>query len=101
MKIDDILTLVNAGFTKADILAFAAGQKPEAVPETPEPEQPEPEPAPEPAAPEPNNELKDALADVQKTLASMQKANLQNAAQPAGANKPQTAEDVWRDFFEG
>lgn len=100
MKIDDILTLVNAGFTKADILAFAAGQKPEEQTATPEPQQPDPEPAPEPAATEPNNELKDALDDVKKTLALMQKANLQNASQPAGANQRQTTEDVWKNFFE-
>lgn len=100
MKIEDILTLVNAGFTKADILAFAAGQKPEETTETPEPQQPEPEPAPAPAAQEPNNELKDALNDVKKTLALMQQANLQNASQPSGANRQQTPEDVWKDFFE-
>ena len=100
MKIDDILTLVNAGFTKADILAFAAGQAPEEKPATTEPQQPEPEPAPEPAAPEPNNELKDALDDVKKTLALMQKANLQAASQPSGANQKQTTEDVWKNFFE-
>lgn len=101
MKIEDILTLVNAGFTKADILAFAAGQKPEAQPADPEPDQPEPDPAPAPAAPEPNTELKDALDDVKKTLALMQMANLQNASQPSGANSKQTVEDVWKNFFEG
>lgn len=101
MKINDILTLVNAGFTKADILAFAAGQKPEEKTETPEPQQPEPEPAPAPAAQEPNNELKDALNDVKKTIALMQQANLQNASQPSGANSKQTVEDVWKNFFEG
>jgi len=100
MKIDDIISLVNAGFTKADILAFAAGQKPEEQTETPEPQQPEPEPVPEPAAPEPNNELKDALNDVKKTIALMQQANLQNASQPSGANRTQTVEDVWKNFFE-
>lgn len=89
MKIDDIISLVNAGFTKADILAFAAGQTPEEQTETPEP-----------AAPEPNNELKDALNDVKKTLALMQQANLQNASQPSGATRTQTVEDVWKNFFE-
>lgn len=99
MKIDDILSLVNAGFTKADILAFAAGQTPE-EPVTQEPTQPEPEPAPEPAVQEPNEEIKTALDDVKKTLALMQKANLQNASQPEGANRQQTTEDVWKNFFE-
>lgn len=98
MKIDDILTLVNAGFTKADILAFAAGQKPEEQPATPEPQQPEPEPAPEPVQQDPG--IKEALDDVKKTLALMQKANLQNASQPEGANSRQTTEDVWKNFFE-
>lgn len=102
MKIDDILTLVNAGFTKADILAFAAGtqqaqQEPEPVQQDPEPEQTEPEP--EPVQQDPG--IKEALDDVKKTLALMQKANLQNASQPEGANQKQTPEDVWKNFFEG
>lgn len=99
MKIDDILTLVNAGFTKADILAFAAGtqptqQEPEPVQQDPEPTQQEPEPVQQDPG------IKEALDDVKKTLALMQKANLQNASQPEGANSKQTPEDVWKNFFE-
>lgn len=99
MKIDDILTLVNAGFTKADILAFAAGtqpaqQEPESVQQDPEPTQQEPEPVQQDPG------IKEALDDVKKTLALMQKANLQNASQPEGANSKQTPEDVWKNFFE-
>lgn len=99
MKIDDILTLVNAGFTKADILAFAAGtqqaqQEPEPVQQDPEPTQQEPEPVQQDPG------IKEALDDVKKTLALMQKANLQNASQPEGANRKQTPEDVWKNFFE-
>lgn len=99
MKIDDILTLVNAGFTKADILAFAAGtqqtqQEPEPVQQDPEPTQQEPEPVQQDPG------IKEALDDVKKTLALMQRANLQNASQPEGANSKQTTEDVWKNFFE-
>ena len=99
MNIDDILTLVNAGFTKADILAFAAGtqptqQEPEPVQQDPEPTQQEPEPVQQDPG------IKEALDDVKKTLALMQKANLQNASQPTGANQKQTPEDVWKNFFE-
>ena len=54
MKIDDILTLVNAGFTKADILAFAAGTQP--AQQEPEPVQQDPG-------------FKEALDDVKYTLA--------------------------------
>lgn len=99
MKIDDILTLVNAGFTKADILAFAAGTQP--TQQEPEPEQQDPEPTqqePEPVQQDPG--IKEALDDVKKTLALMQRANLQNASQPEGANSKQTTEDVWKNFFE-
>lgn len=107
MKIDDILTLVNAGFTKADIMAFAAGQGPQQ--EAQEGQQSEQE---QPAQQEeqqehkqehqqdPNAELMTALADVKKTLSLMQQANLQNDKQPDGANKQQTSEDVWKNFFE-
>lgn len=99
MKIDDILTLVNVGFTKADILAFAAGTQP--TQQEPDPEQQDPEPSqqePEPVQQDPG--IKEALDDVKKTLALMQKANLQNASQPTGANSKQTTEDVWKNFFE-
>ena len=45
MKIDDLLTLINAGYTKADIeqLLISANQQPE---QQPQPEQPEQQPQP-------------------------------------------------------
>lgn len=46
MKLNDIMTLLQAGYTKAEIDAMASDQEP-AEPQAPS--DPEPEPAPEPA----------------------------------------------------
>lgn len=51
MKLDEVLKLIDAGYTKEDIQAFESETPAPAEP-TPAPE-PTPEPAPEPAAPEP------------------------------------------------
>lgn len=103
MNIDDILTLVNAGFTKADIMAFAAGQGPQQEAQEgqqSEQEQPAQQEEQQEHQQDPNAEIKTELADVKKTLSLMQQANLQNDKQPDGANKQQTSEDVWKNFFE-
>lgn len=99
MKIDDVLKLVDAGFTRADILALAAGQVDHI--ETQEPQKQEPQEQ----EPEPEQDQKDTtreeLQTIKAQISAMQRANLQSAAQPDGANKKQTSEDVWKEFFEG
>ena len=62
MKIDEILTLVNAGYTKDEISAFEA-------------KEPTPEPSPEPS-PEPNPEpkLEPNVFDYDKFAAALVKA---------------------------
>lgn len=108
MKIDDVLRLVDAGFSKADIIALASGQVTPISPQDPQvndkPTQPDPGPEPEPAKdPEPAQEPSANNREMQQIkaqIAALQQANLQAASQPDGANKQQTAEDVWKDFFE-
>lgn len=110
MKIEDVLRLVDAGFSKADIIALASGQVTQISPqdsqtiETQTPPAPGPEPEqvsePEPAPAEDQTQTQQQIRQMQAQIAAMQRANLQSAQQPEGANKPQTPEDVWKDFFE-
>ena len=65
----------------------------------PEPQQQQ-QPTPEPQQTQ-NAELSADIADIKLQLNALQKSNLLAASQPAGANKKETMEDVWKDFFEG
>ena len=65
MKLEDILTLVNAGFTAEMITGFAKSEtKPEPAPA------PAPAPAPEPAPADPDSEL----SEITKRLDDLTKA---------------------------
>ena len=80
MKYTEVLALINAGYTKAEIDAMTA---PEPQPITPEPEAP----APEPAAPEPQENsmlamLQEMIQQNQNMLQAMQAANIRAARQP-------------------
>lgn len=99
MKIDDVMKLVNAGFSKDEIIKyFGDDSSPEATPE-PEPEAtPEPAPAPkatpEPApAPDAMKEVLDSFLDSFKTVIKDI-----NAANIAGSSMPdhhhESAEEV-------
>ena len=94
MKLSDVIALIGAGYTKAEIEAFDAmdgGEqpKPEAPqPEQPKPEEPQPE-APKPEAPKPDNsELLTAINGLTKAL---QLGNIRNTPQP---NEKATDESV-------
>ena len=81
MKIEELIELVKAGYTKEEIKALTA--PPAAEPE-PEPAEPEPEPEkPAPAAgPDPfkfENELKEIRASIAEMVKNFQTANVQNA----------------------
>lgn len=99
MNTSDIMKLVNAGFTKAEIQAMAAIDSPDPAPApasdpAPVPD-PEPAPAPDPA-PAPADPAGDAIskltAEVTRLTALVQKANLLNSEQPE--LKRETPEDV-------
>lgn len=99
MKMNDLMKLVNAGFTKAEIMALAGAEK-----EAPEPVKapdPEPEPVkaldPEPVKPEPEvDPASDAIAkltaQVTQLTTIVQQSNLLRAEQPN--INPETAEDI-------
>ena len=97
MNTENILKLVDAGFTKEEILALAGTAQPkEAEPPKDEPaSQPEPEPEPEkkPAQPDPNEErYNELLAAMQKLTGAIQASNIQNSS---NREEPQlSAEDI-------
>lgn len=112
MKIDDVITLLNAGYTREEIqqmegvgsdFSHASG------PTDPEPAQPEPEPATDPA-PDPNRmpgaDLAEAFDQAISRMNSMfdeklkqiQTANLQAARQPE--DKTRTVDDIIGDIIK-
>lgn len=94
MNTQDVLKLVNAGFSKNEILALAGMEpKPEPAPE-PEPV-PEPAPEPKPAAPEPapeQSQIDKLTEQVSRLTDLVHKSNLLAMQQPEV--KPESAEDV-------
>ena len=99
MNFSEIKQLLDAGFTRDDILTLA-GAAPEPAP-APEPEpapapEPEPEPAPAPAD-DAIKALTASVAALSKTVTDMQKANAKAAE--GGKAEPMTADDVIKSFF--
>ena len=92
MNANDILTLLKAGYTKAEIDAMNAPQpdpqpQPQPQPDPqpqPQPQpDPQPQPQPQPTAQDPSAQLAAVLASMQETLKQMQAANI------AGSNNPE------------
>lgn len=96
MKLSDVIALIGAGYTKAEIEALEnmdSANKPEVEtisdpqPEAPKPEAPKPEP-PQPEAPKPDNsELLTAINGLTKAL---QLGNIRNTPQPNEKSTPES-----------
>lgn len=85
MTFDQLMKLLDAGFTKAEIMALNGTPTPAPQPE-PEPEpapapQPEPEPQPEPA-PAPQNDQAAILAKLEELNQTIIRSNINNSRQP-------------------
>ena len=101
MKATEILQLINAGYTKAEIEAMELPETAAAPDPTPAPEpvteaEPAPvkeEPKPEPVKPNPvNPEIQALTKQINDLVSAIQKSNLLNTNQP---NIPaETAEDI-------
>lgn len=82
MKVSDIITLIQAGYTKEEIELLEKMEDPatpSAKTEAPKPEEPKPE-EPKPEIEQPNNDkLLDAIAGLTKAL---QVSNIRNTPQP-------------------
>ena len=101
MKAEDILKLVNAGFSKDEIIALNGPAESEPVKEPavdPEPEQaPEPQQAPAPAE-DPNAKRYDELLQaVQKLTGAIQAGNILNSNNKAVETK--TAEQIMAEVL--
>ena len=89
MNLERIYKLVDAGFTKDEIMRLM-GYKPAPAPA------PAPSPAPTPApAPAPNSVLVDTLKQMQTTLQQMQLANIG----AADNTPPRSDDDIASDFL--
>lgn len=103
MNLERIYKLVDAGFTKDEIMRLM-GYKPAPAPATspapapapaPDPA-PAPAPAPDPApAPAPDSALVDTLKQMQQTLQKMQLANIG----AADNTPPRSDDDIASDFL--
>lgn len=85
MTFEQLMKLLDAGFTKQEILALNGTPAPAPQPE-PEPEptpapQPEPEPQPEPA-PAPQNDQQAILAKLEELNQTIIRSNINNSRQP-------------------
>ena len=111
ISVDDILKLINAGFSKAEIMqlsAAPAGDPAQANDPAPAPAG-DPAPAGEPAgdpapAPSPATEdltqklLSGITGQLQALTSAVQANNIRGASSPA--NGPETTEDIIKSMFE-
>ena len=104
MKIGEIVSLLKAGYTKAEIQELRAAESAPVEPEVPVPVSPEsaadaapePVPAPEaaPAVKEKDPEIEELKNLVSNLTKLVQQQNIRNSAMPAPKSQEQTAEDI-------
>ena len=87
MKYEEVIKLLDAGYSREEILAMKDEPAPAPDPE-PTPNDPEPAPAPDPAA-DVMKEMKEMFAEMKKELAAM---NIMNSRQESDDVK--TGEDI-------
>lgn len=87
MKYNEIIKLLDAGYSREEILAMKEEPAPAPDPE-PTPDDPEPAPAPDPAA-DVMKEMKEMFAEMKKELTAM---NILNSRQESDDVK--TGEDI-------
>ena len=77
MKLSEVIALIGAGYTKAEIEAMEAGEEKKEAPK--QAEKPEPKPEPKPEQQNSNTELLDAIKNL---TAAVQQKNVRNSNQP-------------------
>lgn len=87
MKYEEIIKLLDAGYSRDEILAMKEEPAPAPDPE-PTPDDPEPAPAPDPAA-DVMKEMKEMFAEMKKELTAM---NIMNSRQES--DEVRTGEDI-------
>lgn len=104
MNLDQLFKLIDAGFTKDDIMQFVqkpssdqGGSDPDPAQEVVEPAKTEPEPEPEESA---TDKLLQGITGQLKNLTeAMQLQNIRNAT--GAGTKPETVEDIFQKMFDG
>ena len=81
MTFDQLMKLLDAGFTKAEIMELNGTPAPVPQPEPEPAPQPEPEPQPEPA-PAPQNDQAAILAKLEELNQTIIRSNINNSKQP-------------------
>ena len=104
MTLDQLFKLIDAGFTKEDIMQFV--QKPAADQggSDPDPEQEVVEPAKPEEQKEPEESVTDKLlqgitGQLKNLTEAMQLQNIRNAT--GAGTKPETVEDIFQKMFDG
>ena len=102
MKASEILQLINAGYTKADIEAMENPETgaPDPVPAAAPEAEPEPEPMPEPEEQKPapeapktvNPEIEALTKQINSLVSAIQRSNILNSQQPQ--QPAESAEDI-------
>lgn len=102
INVDDILKLVNAGFTKADIMQLSSAAPagdPAPAPEGDPAPAPAGDPAPAPAPEDITQKLLNGITgQLQALTSAVQANNIRGANAPA--NGPETTEDIIKGMFE-
>lgn len=91
MKLSEVIALIGAGYTKAEIEAMEEGAEKETPKQVDEPKletETKPEPKPEPPKAD-NSELLDAIKNL---TAAVQQKNVRNSTQPIDTNTDIKAE---------
>ena len=111
INVDDILKLVNAGFTKAEIMQLSAAQASDPAPAGDPAPAPAGDPAPAPVVKEPekigktdidqasafDKMLQGITGQLQALTSAVQANNIRGANAPA--NAPETTEDIIKSMF--
>lgn len=82
MKVEEVLKLIDAGYTREEIKAFEETPEVEVIEETPEPTPKAPEKAPDSISVMADI-MENYMKSMQDTLKEIQKANIKNSQMPA------------------
>ena len=104
MKIDDLITLHNAGYTKEDIFKILGTEQPaQADPPEQQPAEPAPKeqekPAPEATAPADDDKIKQLETKLDYAINRLNYMAVQGSQQPAG--KEETIDDILASVVRG
>lgn len=82
MKLSEVIALIGAGYTKAEIEAMETGAEKETPKQVDEPKKPETEAKPEPKPETPKSENSELLDAIKSLTAAVQQKNVRNSTQP-------------------